>query len=73
MKTSAEIEAEFRKDFQALLNKYKAEVDMKVYWDYDSYYSVECTVYVGAMYNDNSGKVSKPYEFELGSYHSYGT
>ncbi len=70
MKTSAEIEAEFRKDFQALLNKYKAEVDMKIHWDCGSYH-VECTVYIGAMYN--SGKVSKPFEFALGSYHSYET
>ncbi len=32
MKTSQEIEQEFRKEFQALVNKYKAEIEIKDHW-----------------------------------------
>lgn len=50
MKTSEEIEAEFRKEFQALVDKYKAEVEIKDHWQgyAECGQDIKCMVYIGA-------------------------
>ena len=71
MKTSEEIEAEFRKEFQALVDKYKAEVEIKDYWQgyAELGQDVQCKIYIGAIYNENFETIRDCCEFELGNYH----
>ncbi len=71
MKTSAEIEAEFKKEFQALVDKYKAEVEIKDHWQgyAECGQEIKCMVYIGETYNEEFETISECCEFELGNYH----
>jgi len=71
MKTSAEIEAEFRKEFQALIDKYKAEIEIKDYWQgySENGQDIKCMVSIGSTYNDFGERVTDFCEFNIGTYH----
>ena len=74
MKTSAEIEAGFRKEFQALVDKYKAEVEIKDHWQgyAECGQDIKCMVSMSATYNDGGDCVTDYCEFNLGTYHYAG-
>lgn len=66
-----DLEAEFRKDFQNLLDKYGAEIEVRD--DYSGY--PECgqelvmEVYIPAIWGENYGElIQKDYIFNLGTY-----
>lgn len=71
MKTAKETEAEFRAELQALLNKYRAsiEVEEKHFAYYSSPY---ISIYIDAIYTPETFECSREYtNFELGNYTTY--
>jgi len=72
MKTCKEIESEFRKEFMALVDKYKAEVEIKDHWQgyAECGSDIKCMVSIGAIYSDNFECIRDACEFELGNFHA---
>ena len=70
MTTRADIEAAFRADLQALLDKYGAELEEKDY--YQGYAEcgedVRMTVFIEAVYDDNHELVNEGVEINLGNW-----
>jgi hypothetical protein len=74
MKPSSDIEADFRRDFQALLDKYNAEFEIRDFWQgyAECGQDIKCMVSIHAVFNDDLECVSDNCEFNLGTYH-HGT
>ena len=70
MTTRADIEAAFRADLQAVLDKYGAELEAKDYWQGYSECGedVRMTVNIGAIYDENHETVREATEINLGSW-----
>jgi len=74
MKTSKEIEAEFRADLKALLKKYKATISLE---DYSGYYNnhgenLKIAVTKQSIYDECSSECVEEYtEFDLGRWIDY--
>lgn len=70
MTTRAEIEAAFRADLQALLDKYEAELEAKDY--YQGYAEcgedVRMTVFIEAVYDKNHELTREATRIDLGSW-----
>lgn len=63
MKTSEEIEKDFRKDFQDLLDRYGAEISLE---DDGGYVSTPYVgVYVHSAYDEDSGQISEYTSFRI--------
>lgn len=70
MTTRAAIEAAFRADLQAVLDKYGAELEAKDYWQGYSECGedVRMTVFIEAVYDDNHELVNEGVEINLGNW-----
>jgi len=73
MITKEEIEADFRKDFQDLLNKYKTEIEIR---DHYRGYSecgedIRAMVVIYSVYDDSNDLIREHTEFDLGRYLKY--
>jgi len=72
MITKQEVEAEFRKDLQELLKKYKAEIHLEEISTGGYYTSPQITVYVDGEYDPETLEWTREYcSFSLGSYTSH--
>ena len=73
MRTSKKIEDDFKKEFQALVNKYKAEVQIKDYFEgyAECGEDIKCLVMIDAVYTLAGDRVSDYCEFDLGTYHHF--
>ena len=72
MKTREQVAKQFMEEFQALLNKYDAEIDAKDH--YIGYpecgEDVRMTMFIPAVYDDEYNCVSRETEIDLGGYWS---
>jgi len=71
MKTKEQLEKEFREDFQKLLNKYNAEVDVDDHWQGYAECGRDIKVMVSsdAIYDNDYNCVQEAMDFDLGTVH----
>lgn len=68
-----EIEKAFMKDFQNLLDKYKAEINIDDHWTGypECGQDIKAIVNIDAVYDDNHDIIQDYIEFELGNFHMH--
>jgi len=74
MKRKKQIEDEFKAEFQALVDKYKAEIQIKDFFDgyAECGEDIKCIVMIDGAWTKEGDCISEYCEFDLGAYHIHG-